>query len=168
MQKIKKMFLILFICLFGLGLANIHVVNAEEIIDEEKQEEVITDETLLPDSIETNLNEIFNWIVAGFAGLIGSGMFYAIINLFLKKIKKALTDKIAALEKQNKITTEQKDAFEKKVNEYHEKIDKVLQDNELLIAKIEKYIEIDQEKAKRATEILSEFKTKIENENKGE
>lgn len=168
MRKFKKMFLILFICLFGLGLANIHVAHAEEIIEEEKQEEVIENETPLPDSIETNLNKIFDWIVAWFAGLIGSGMFYAILNLFLKKTKKSLTDKIAALKNQNKITTEQKDAFEKKVNEYHLKIDEVLKDNKLLLETINKYIEIDQEKAKKATEILSDFKTKIENENKGE
>ena len=64
MQKIKKLFLILFVCVFGLGLTNIYVVNAEEVVEEEVIEEEIVEEVVEEEKEITSTDQLVNDVIS--------------------------------------------------------------------------------------------------------
>ena len=101
--------------------------------------------------------KIESWITSFLVSLLGSGAFFGVIRMVLNKIIKALKNKISELEKQNKITAEQRDEAIKFAENLGIKYDNLMNKVDDLTNYMRKNYNVDDEKVKKCDELLEKI-----------
>lgn len=133
--------------------------------DDNTQEEVDKVPTIV---IEDKANEFTDYIIALVVSFLGSSAFYLIVKLLLKKIINALTNKVTALEDQNKISSDAKIEYENKIAELGNQLNAATDKMDVVLDKICERLEVDEEKQKQMAELLEKLLPPLTNEEEGE
>lgn len=135
--------------------------------DDNTQEEV----DKVPTIIEEKAKEFTDYIIALVISFLGSSAFYLIVKLLLKKVINALTNKVNALEDQNKISADAKKEYENKIAELEKQLNLATDKIDVVLDKICERLEIDEQKQKEMAELLEKLLpplNKDENKKDGE
>lgn len=155
-------------------------LNAAEIVDNEPtQEEVVnpdvdnvtppvdntptTDDNTqeevdkVPTIVEQKTKEITDYVIALVVAFLGSSTFYAIVKVLTKKGINALTNKVAALDEQNKISANAKIEYENKIAELEKQLNQATDKMNVVLGQITNYLEVDANKQKQMAELLEKL-----------
>ena len=107
--------------------------------------------------------KIESWITSFLVSLLGSGAFFGVIRMVLNKIIKALKKKIEELEKQNKITAEQRDEAIKRAEMLDAKFDDAINYVKSLAEIVKENKSVDMAKVQKCDELLDKIFGKAKN-----
>jgi membrane-associated HD superfamily phosphohydrolase len=122
--------------------------------DDNTQEEVDKVPTIV---IEDKAKEITDYIIALVISFLGSSTFYAIVKALTKKGINALKDKVKELERQNQINQEAKELLESQIETLNNKLSNATDKMDVVLDKICKRLEIDDQKQKQMAELLEKL-----------
>lgn len=121
--------------------------------DDNTQEEV----DKVPTIVEQKTKEITDYVISLVVAFLGSSAFYLIVKLLLKKIINALTNKVKALEDQNKISSDAKIEYENKIAELEKQLSQATDKMNVVLGQITNYLEVDANKQKQMAELLEKL-----------
>lgn len=109
----------------------------------------------VPTIIEEKAKEFTDWIIALVVSFLGSSAFYLIVKAILNKTIKILKDKIAVLTKSKDESEESKKEYEKKIDGLENTINKLIENNDVLLNFVREKLEVDAAKEQKMAELLS-------------
>lgn len=121
--------------------------------DDNTQEEV----DKVPTIVEEKTKEITDYVIALVVAFLGSSTFYAIVKVLTKKGINALTNKVAALDEQNKISADAKKEYENKIAELEKQLNQATDKMDVVLGQITNYLEVDANKQKQMAELLEKL-----------
>lgn len=129
------------------------IVDNTPTTDDNTQEEV----DKVPTIVEQKTKEITDYVIALVVAFLGSSTFYAIVKALTKKGINALTNKVTALEDQNKISANAKIEYENKIAELEKQLNQATDKMDVVLGQIANYLEVDANKQKQMAELLEKL-----------